>query len=467
MLAGVVLVTAAAAAVRLHRLGHWSLFANEPFTLRDSLSGAFVDGKPLLFQINHHLVQPWLPLDEFGLRLVPFLAGVVSIPVIYLCGRELLDRRAGLFAALLTAANPWHLYWSQNARFYSLVFLFSALLVTALYLAFARRSSAWLVAGIVFAAAGVLSHASVGLVVAGVCIWLFGWLGARFYRGKAPSRLQLVGAGTLGLAFGTAVIGHLWPMLRTWVSLQPGWGASAPDLVLSYGNWITAGVVAMGFAGAYTLWREGRRELVLYLVACVAVPFTALLSLSILVAVSVGYLYATAPVLLLLAGGFLAWLTRLEGLRRADRTAIVGTLLLVALATGAPTFVSHLIDGTRPDFRSAALFFDRHAGESDLLLVDESAPYRYYLPDREVDGFVRDTVALGRALSRASEREGDLWIAAYQRERGGFDDLGLGGAAGWIRDACRREARFGEPRLDHRSDVVEVYRCGANEDRGP
>ncbi|MEX2107087.1 MAG: glycosyltransferase family 39 protein [Solirubrobacterales bacterium] len=68
---------------------------------------------------------------EFGLRSLSAAAGVATVPVVYLIGLELRGRRAGLMAAALVAVNPMLLWYSQEARAYSLLVLLCA--VSLLY----------------------------------------------------------------------------------------------------------------------------------------------------------------------------------------------------------------------------------------------------------------------------------------------------------------------------------------------
>jgi uncharacterized membrane protein len=65
--------------------------------------------------------------SEVGLRSLSALAGVLTIPVAYFIGRELRGARTGAFAAALVAVNPMLLWYSQEARAYSLLGLFCAL----------------------------------------------------------------------------------------------------------------------------------------------------------------------------------------------------------------------------------------------------------------------------------------------------------------------------------------------------
>ena len=58
---------------------------------------------------------------EVGLRSLSALIGTAVIPIAYLCGRELVSRRAGLVAAALVALSPFMIWYSQEAREYMLL----------------------------------------------------------------------------------------------------------------------------------------------------------------------------------------------------------------------------------------------------------------------------------------------------------------------------------------------------------
>lgn len=64
---------------------------------------------------------PW------GLRSLSAVAGVATIPVAYLVGRELRSARTGYLAAALVAVNPMLIWYSQEARAYALMALFCAI----------------------------------------------------------------------------------------------------------------------------------------------------------------------------------------------------------------------------------------------------------------------------------------------------------------------------------------------------
>src|SRR3954468_3866063 len=97
----------------------------------------FSESAPPLY---YALAWVWTQLTgtgPWGLRSLSALAGVATIPVAYLIGRELRGRRTGLVAAALVAVNPMLIWYSQEARAYALLVFFCAL--SLLYCARALR----------------------------------------------------------------------------------------------------------------------------------------------------------------------------------------------------------------------------------------------------------------------------------------------------------------------------------------
>jgi hypothetical protein len=83
----------------------------------------------------HHLLL-WVSLrllgdGELAVRLPSILAGTLLVPALFLAGRELFDRRAGLAAAAFGAIAPLLVWYSQEARMYVLVMLLGTLAVWA------------------------------------------------------------------------------------------------------------------------------------------------------------------------------------------------------------------------------------------------------------------------------------------------------------------------------------------------
>lgn len=110
-------------------------------------------------------------LGEVGLRSLSALAGTATIPVAYGAGTVLVSRRTGLVAAALVAANPFLVWYAQEARSYALL----ALLAAASVLAFAhalRGSARWLGAWAVVSSLAIATHYYALFLVAAEIAWL-------------------------------------------------------------------------------------------------------------------------------------------------------------------------------------------------------------------------------------------------------------------------------------------------------
>jgi len=135
-------LTLAAFALRLYRLNQQSLTGDEAFSMlaaqrwlagqMDLYGAGSVESTPPLHYLALHLWVLAAGASEFSGRYLSVAAGTLLVPTIYRLGAALGGRRLGLAAALLAAANPFLILYSQTARAYSLVAWLSAL--SALFL---------------------------------------------------------------------------------------------------------------------------------------------------------------------------------------------------------------------------------------------------------------------------------------------------------------------------------------------
>lgn len=137
----VVVFTAAGAFLRLWRLGADGLWRDEAQGLfvaakafPNGISGALIsDGHPPLFFFLMHFWAKLWGTNEFGIRLLPALFGIAMIPLLYVVGRDLFDRRVGVLAAGLGAFLPMAVLVSRQARMYTLLPLLALLSIWTLY----------------------------------------------------------------------------------------------------------------------------------------------------------------------------------------------------------------------------------------------------------------------------------------------------------------------------------------------
>jgi 4-amino-4-deoxy-L-arabinose transferase-like glycosyltransferase len=129
------LVLAAGGALRFATLDGQSLWLDEAVTARllrldlGAMWQAIPDSEssPPLYYLLAWLWTQVFGTGEVGMRSLSALLGTATIAVVWALGRRLGGDRGGLAAAILVAVNPMLVWFSQEARAYSLLALLGAL----------------------------------------------------------------------------------------------------------------------------------------------------------------------------------------------------------------------------------------------------------------------------------------------------------------------------------------------------
>ncbi|MBW1712360.1 MAG: glycosyltransferase family 39 protein [Deltaproteobacteria bacterium] len=176
-LAALVVICLAGAALRAY-------FLDCPMRGDESCTFDYYIAKPLwlgltnYYNPNNHLFHTLLAhlsvrafgIEPWAIRLPVFVAGCLLVPAVYLAGRFLFNKEAGLLAAGLAAASPLLIEYSTNARGYSLLAL---VFVLAVILAghFAQTRSRPALAA-VCSALGFFSLVTMLLAFSALVLWL-------------------------------------------------------------------------------------------------------------------------------------------------------------------------------------------------------------------------------------------------------------------------------------------------------
>ena len=90
----------------------------------------YADFHPPLY---HYLLHFWMTMGraEWVMRMSSVLPGVLTVFLTYLIGSKLVNKQIGRLAALLLAIAPYHIYYSQELRMYSLSTFWAAMLIYA------------------------------------------------------------------------------------------------------------------------------------------------------------------------------------------------------------------------------------------------------------------------------------------------------------------------------------------------
>lgn len=85
------------------------------------------DPHPPLYFLLVQLFFKIFGYSTFVLRLVSAIFGILGLVVIYKLGKEFVNKKVGLIAVALLTINYFHLYYSQEARMYSMLFFTTSL----------------------------------------------------------------------------------------------------------------------------------------------------------------------------------------------------------------------------------------------------------------------------------------------------------------------------------------------------
>jgi len=129
------LVTLIGCFMRFYGLGEQSLWIDEIASWNQSrksdiievIEGMRKNVHPPGWTFILHFSQRVFGDSPFALRLIPAIAGTLSIPAIYFLGRQILSSSASITAAVLMAFLWAPIYYSQESRAYALIILLSIL----------------------------------------------------------------------------------------------------------------------------------------------------------------------------------------------------------------------------------------------------------------------------------------------------------------------------------------------------
>jgi 4-amino-4-deoxy-L-arabinose transferase-like glycosyltransferase/O-antigen/teichoic acid export membrane protein len=392
--------------------------------------------------------------SEFAVRLPSLIAGVALVPAMLWTGRVLYDRRTGWVAAALGAIAPFCVWYSQEARMYSLFMLFATLAVGAQVQAIRRGSrSDWLLYAA--ATAALIWTQYFALLPVAVQQLAFAVVAVRRHRisrrdpdQQGRSR-DFTRAWLISTALIAAALLPLLPILYDQFTaynsrsngLVPG-QAGAASSAISGGIsvyavaanmvWAIWGYHADGTMVQITaLWPllmllllvllgRGRSGRTMLLMALVAVPMAALFLIGSIKRdlFELRYFSGAVPVLLLLLARLVTVLTR------ARRVMVVAAVAMAAtLSIG---LVDQQINGANPrlyDFEGAlAAVAAIDAGPDAVLLYEPSYlgdVIEYYAPDL-------DTRPLGSAVPADAST---VWVLAAERV---LDDETISGRVGTV-----------------------------------
>ncbi len=119
--------------LRIYNLGRQSIWLDEARAFSRANKSTYElwnnqikESSPPLYDILlHYFLSSLNKKEEFQLRLLSVIFGILLIPFAFIVGRSIFNQRVGLFFSLLIAISPYHIYYSQDAKMYSLLAVLS------------------------------------------------------------------------------------------------------------------------------------------------------------------------------------------------------------------------------------------------------------------------------------------------------------------------------------------------------
>ncbi|MFL5824343.1 MAG: glycosyltransferase family 39 protein [Solirubrobacteraceae bacterium] len=375
-----------AAFLRFYRLGHQGFWFDEGNTAQEV---HFTVGQMLTLLKHYESTPPlyygvawvWAHVfgyGEVGLRSLSALMGVLAVPVAYGAAAKLISRRAGLIAAALVTFNPYLIWYSQEARAYSLAVLLAGAGLMAF--AFARANPSWkaMAAWAVISGLALTTEYYALLVVIPEALWLLYLHRRRRELWWSLAGLAVWTAPLLWFAISQNATGH-----ASWIAplpLGPRLGQVIPQFLVGYGGpaltvmqRVAEATALVGIVLLFT--RSDPRERPGALVAGGIALAGVVLNL-LLIAGGVDDLITRnaielwMPAAIALAGGLAA--------ARARAAGLVATVVLCGIGVTMAGAVSFDRTLQRPDWRKLArLLGERPPAGGRVLLVQR---YRTLLP---------------------------------------------------------------------------------------
>lgn len=382
----IILVLALAIILRFVNLNQsfWLDEAAQGLMSQKSLSflwfGRSADFHPPLFSFLTHF---WLKLgtSEVFLRLLPLSFGVVTVILIYFVGKQLLGEKAASLTALLVAISPYHIYYSQEMRMYSLL----AFLATAsMYFLWQKNWLFYFFSTILL----LYTHYSSFFIILTQAVWILFWqrkilkrwlvflfLSFLLYLPWFPQFLIQLGAGK-----------NLTEVLPGWRQISNLSPVKAFPLTvvkfslgrISFDNKIFyAGISFLIFAGLGFIFYQGLKKLTkekIFLLNWFLTPIILCILVSFVIPMYQPFrlLFTIVPFYFLLASGIFS-------LGRKWQSVSIGLVLLISFFGLSQYWVNPRFQ--RENWREAVQFIESQDPKNSVAIFEFSqafAPYQWY-----------------------------------------------------------------------------------------
>ena len=435
------------AALRLSRLGDWSLWFDEETSIYFALNPdkPFPRAFPLYFWVLGRVFSA-AGVSVYSARLLSALAGIATLCLAWRCIRRFAGDDVALPALVLLVLSPGHLFWSQSIRYYTLLLVFEIASIHAFLTALERRSPLWWSLTVGWLLLALLTNTTAALLVPVYVLAVVWTLASRRIAGRL-SWAAIVAALTVGV-LAIAALTTLLTLHQQFGDQSGGLGVHLLMRFIGYAG--VPAVALMLVALAFT--RQAPPAFVCFALLAI-VPIVELLLLRTTGLWSVAWYHGFVALIGVAAMGGYGWTALAERLPRwalvATGVGVIGLSLVIVVSYFTKAH------GDRPRWNEATAVLRQHGVVATTKRVDvfSHAPgvIAYYLgvPAGETmgDPLVRPLTA--PVLWRSPSRE-EWWVLERRLMRPD-DQRSLDGH-------CEQRGVFPAWMIT-RDRTVVVYRC--------
>jgi 4-amino-4-deoxy-L-arabinose transferase-like glycosyltransferase len=344
-------ITILALVLRFYKLSEWSFWIDELFTIRDAFNHNTIPIEDV------YLIDPqqdygfsfisitlimirWVltsfGITEFNARIIPALFGFLSIPLFFFPLRRMIGQTIAIITVFFLAISPWHMFLSQNARYYAPLIVFATLSLFAFYFSLEKNNPLYLLLSLFFLVLATLEriHSLFFVPVVGAYIILLVFLPfGRKPAGLTRRNIALVTVIPVLIYLFYEAFYHfvlqretflqvfLSPKFLGQITAQPRWMLT--NVIMDVG--VPLAVVAV-IGGISLLLRRNR--LGLLLVLAIVIPMAALMVLAPFFQTSIHYMVVSLTAWMILGAVGLVELYY-QAQNKWGLPLMAGTLLLI------------------------------------------------------------------------------------------------------------------------------------------
>lgn len=402
----IVLLTALATLTRMYGLNIGDITGDELWTA-NYFNVRYLNSSNPMYYALVKISTDFFGISRWSLRLPAAILGIISIPIFYSLCKSHFNRRTSFIGGIILIFNPWHLDYSQDARFYSGVFLFGLLSYFMYFKALKNHSYLYLFIMILSSVIGVLFHASFILIPVSLAIFTILTLiflrEDNIYLSKSISITYIA----LILISSIVMLPYIWNTVNVWIQMHP-------NMVFSYGNLLSLRgfsliveellrlsyrivydigitIFISALFGGMILFKKNLIEST-YFNLNAALPITIILVSSIILpAVRPRYIFFSLPIFIVLSAVLCDEISHLMSHYKLGKH-VVTFLVIVGLAPG---FVTHYTAQSSLHIDDALSYIDAQYSNGDLVIAHEKDAFYKIMTDYNNWEWVRAPGASG------------------------------------------------------------------------